>query len=66
MTLFLFDGAGLAVITGTLHTLGDAERAAWQHRLRRGHVEDDAGRRVARIVAGVMVREEEGSDALPG
>lgn len=59
MTLYLLDGAGLACVTGTLHTLGDAQRAARQWRLTVGSVEDGEGRRVAVITHGVVVRVEQ-------
>lgn len=39
----LLDPTGLTLITGTLHSFGDAERAARQWRLRVGWVEDAQG-----------------------
>ena len=37
---------------------GDAQRAATQHRIRRGHVEQD-GRRVGRVEWGIIFKEQD-------
>lgn len=58
----LTDPAGLALVTGTLHSLGDAGRLARQIGLRAGWVVDAQWRRVGRIQFGVMMHYEDEDD----